>query len=257
MTVTDSAALNNHKIGFMSYWYKLKVLQHSFYIRQPPPQPSWSLYDYDYYYTVHFGFPDNCPLINSDNICFILTVNRVSFEKLPTKTFGSNSWPPANNYTAWLIWILITKALFTRSSILEHVLQLIDIRGKYVAEKKKKDCKKCPLSKSPFPLSFSQSIKDTIQTTWDMGSTISIQQTTNNWHKLCHWQYSNSTFSPPVVHVPSPSPHGCVAPHNVVYILSLYPLPYVSIIGRDWCCQMYDWSPLSPLSSDNSVWPRI
>ena len=139
MTVTDSAALNNHKIGFMSYWYKLTVLQHSFYIRQPPPQPSWSLYDYDYYYTVHFGFPDNCPLINSDNICFILTVNRVSFEKLPTKTFGSNSWPPANNYTAWLIWILITKALFTRSSILEHVLQLIDIRGKYVAEKKKKD----------------------------------------------------------------------------------------------------------------------
>ena len=79
------------------------------------------------------------------------------------------------------------------------------------------------------------------------GSTISIQQTTNNWHKLCHWQYSNSTFSlpPSAVPCPLPAPLGCVASHNVVYILSLrsvYPLPYVSIIGRDWCCQMYDWS---------------
>ena len=89
-------------------------------------------------------------------------------------------------------------------------------------------------------------IADYIQTTWDMGSTISIQQTTNNWHKLCHWQHSNSTFSPPAVHVPSPSPHGCVAPHNVVYILSLYPLPYVSIIGRIDVVRCMI-GPLSPL----------
>ena len=91
-------------------------------------------------------------------------------------------------------------------------------------------------------------IADYIQTTWDMGSTISIQQTTNNWHKLCHWQHSNSTFSPPAVHVPSPSPHGCVAPHNVVYILSLYPLPYVSIIGRIDVVRCMI-GPLSPLPS--------
>ena len=209
---------------------------------------------------VHFGFPDNCPLINSYNICFILTVNRVSLEKLPTKTFGYNSWPPANNYTAWLIWILITKALFTWS-ILEHVLQLIDIRGGKNKKMntfsccspfwvsinrciKTNDGKKCPLSKSPFPLSFSQGIKDSwLQTTrWDMVNTISIQQTTNNWHKLCHWQYSNSTFS-----LPSPSPHGCVAAHNVVCILSLlYPLPYVSIIGGLMLSDVW-LVPLSPL----------
>ena len=188
----------------------------------------------------------------------------MSLEKLPTKTFGYNSWPPANNYTTWLIWILITKALFTWS-ILEHVLQLIDIRGGKNKKMntfsccspfwvsinrciKTNDGKKCPLSKSPFPLSFSQGIKDSwLQTTRDdMVNTISIQQTTNNWHKLCHWQYSNSTFS-----LPSPSPHGCVAAHNVVCILSLC-IPFLmSPLLGDWCCQMYDWSP-SPLS----IWQR-
>ena len=78
-------------------------------------------------------------------------------------------------------------------------------------------------------------------------STISIQQTTNNWHKLCHWQYSNSTFSPPMPCPLRPSSRLCGFTQCCLYIISVYPLPYVSIIGRDWCCQMYDWSP-SPLT---------
>ena len=121
---------------------------------------------------------------------------------------------------------------------------------------KTNDCNKCPLSKSPFPLSFSQSIKDSWLHTDNLGHGEHNQYSANNWHKLCHWQYSNSTFSPPVVHVPSPSPHGCVATHNVVYILSLYPLPYVSIIG--WIDVVrYMIGPPLPSLSDNSVWPRI
>ena len=146
---------------------------------------------------VHFGFPDNRPLINSYNICFILTVNRVSLEKLPTKTFGYNSWPPANNYTAWLIWILITKALFTWS-ILEHVLQLIDIRGGKNKKMntfsccspfwvsinrciKTNDGKKCPLSKSPFPLSLPVPVSVSIKDSW--------LQITGGW-RCEHNQYS-------------------------------------------------------------------
>lgn len=96
---------------------------------------------------------------------------------------------------------------------------------------KTNDGKKCPLSKSPFPLSLpvpvSVSIKDScleITGGWPRaGSTISIQQTTNNWHKLCHWQYSNSTFSLPPSPMPCPLPASsrlCSFTQCCLYIIS-------------------------------------
>ena len=51
--------------------------------------------------------------------------------------------------------------------------------------------------------------------------TISIQQTTNNWHKLSHWQYSNSTFSP--LSCPL-SFRLCNSAQCCLYIISVYPL---------------------------------
>ena len=53
-----------------------------------------------------------------------------------------------------------------------------------------------------------------------------------------------------------PSSRLCGFTQCCLYIISVYPLPYVSIIGRDWCCQMYDfdWSPLPSLSGPGYNW---
>ena len=86
-------------------------------------------------------------------------------------------------------------------------------------------------------------------------STISIQQTTNNWHKLCHWQYSNSTFSPPVSHAMSPpSLLSAVWLHTMlsIYYLSALCIPFLMsplLGGIDVVRCM-----IGPLSSPLSIW---
>ena len=128
---------------------------------------------------------------------------------------------------------------------------------------KTNDCKKCPLSKSPFPLSFSQSIKDSWLVTtyrqlrpWGAQSVFSKQQIidTNSVTDSIQIQLSRPlllSMSPPI------SSRLCSSTQCCLYIISVSPSLCLHY-WADWCCQNVRCmiGPLSPLS-DNSVWPRI